>query len=104
MREQAVGSLLLGCGGLAFAYYTAWVLLLPMWTLEDAPWLHAAFPPRRLALQVPGLLLTTLVAGLTGFVGIVLAGGVRDGEAAGDSFGGSPATCGEKPQDVNRKR
>lgn len=59
---------------LAFLYYTAWVLLLPMWSPEHAPWLHEAFPDRLLALKVPGLFLLSLTALLVAFVGLVLAG------------------------------
>ncbi|CAE7036018.1 unnamed protein product [Symbiodinium natans] len=77
-----VSGLLLFCSVVAgFLYYTAWVLLLPMWAPEHAPWLHAAFPPRIWALKIPGLILVTLVAGLTGFVGLVLAGVVGEQDA-----------------------
>mmetsp|Transcript_8762 Transcript_8762/g.18593 ORF Transcript_8762/g.18593 Transcript_8762/m.18593 type:complete len:83 (-) Transcript_8762:199-447(-) len=74
-----LSGLLLFCSvTLSFLYYTLWVLLLPMWEPEDAPWLHAAFPPRIWALKIPGLITITLVAGLTLFVGLVLAGVVGE--------------------------
>eukprot|EP00747_Dinoflagellata_sp_TGD_P167852 gnl/TRDRNA2_/TRDRNA2_193072_c0_seq1.p2 gnl/TRDRNA2_/TRDRNA2_193072_c0~~gnl/TRDRNA2_/TRDRNA2_193072_c0_seq1.p2 ORF type:complete len:104 (+),score=19.04 gnl/TRDRNA2_/TRDRNA2_193072_c0_seq1:105-416(+) len=73
MSQQAAGACILAVNATVFAYFTVWVLLLPMWAPEDAPWLHRAFPPRRWALVVPGLLLATLLAGLTAFVGLVLA-------------------------------
>ena len=79
----SVSGLLLFCGvAVSFLYYTLWVLLLPMWEPEDAPWLHAAFPPRIWALKIPGLIAVTLVAGLTLFVGLVLAGVVGEEEEA----------------------
>mmetsp|Transcript_70972 Transcript_70972/g.229795 ORF Transcript_70972/g.229795 Transcript_70972/m.229795 type:complete len:96 (+) Transcript_70972:129-416(+) len=74
MSSQAAGTALLVAGGICFTYFTAWVLLLPMWAPEDAPWLHSAFPPRRWALVVPGLTFATSVAGLVVFVGLALAG------------------------------
>mmetsp|Transcript_155124 Transcript_155124/g.476523 ORF Transcript_155124/g.476523 Transcript_155124/m.476523 type:complete len:97 (-) Transcript_155124:15-305(-) len=72
--SQAAGSALLAVGAVCFAYFTAWILLLPMWAPEDAPWLHLAFPPRRWALVVPGLAFATFIAGLVAFVGVVIAG------------------------------
>mmetsp|Transcript_37919 Transcript_37919/g.100312 ORF Transcript_37919/g.100312 Transcript_37919/m.100312 type:complete len:111 (-) Transcript_37919:14-346(-) len=82
MSSQAAGAALLAGGAVAFVYFTAWVLLLPMWAPEDAPWLHEAFPPRRWALAVPGLAFLTLVAGLTAFVGLALADVLPESAAA----------------------
>lgn len=76
--SQVLGASLLAFAFVAFFYYTTWVLLLPMWAPQDAPWLHAAFPPRSLAIKVPGLFLLTLTAALASFIGLILAGVVSE--------------------------
>mmetsp|Transcript_78142 Transcript_78142/g.217002 ORF Transcript_78142/g.217002 Transcript_78142/m.217002 type:complete len:108 (-) Transcript_78142:99-422(-) len=89
MSSLVLGTTMLVVGTCVFVYFTAWVLLLPMWAPGDAPWLHCAFPPRRWALMVPGLALATAIAVLTAFVGLVLADALPAqylGQEGGDAF------------------
>ena len=72
--SQALGAVVLAVTVSVFFYYTAWVLLLPMWAPQDAPWLHAIFPPRSWAIKLPGIFLLTLTATLVSFIGLVMAG------------------------------
>ena len=62
----------------SFAYWTVWLLLLPMWSSEDAPLLHGLFPAREWALVLPTLAFTTYIALLVAFVGLVFAGVVPE--------------------------
>lgn len=76
--SQTGGACLLAAVSISFFYYTAWVLLLPMWAPQDAPWLHAMFPPRTWAIKIPGIFLITLTATLVSFIGLVMAGLVSE--------------------------
>ena len=76
--SQTLGAVVLAVAVSFFFYYTAWVLLLPMWAPQDAPWLHAIFPPRSWAIKLPGIFLLTLTATLMSFIGLVMAGVVSE--------------------------
>lgn len=60
--------LLLHCLGIAVAHVAP----------QDAPWLHAIFPPRSWAIKLPGIFLLTLTATLVSFIGLVMAGAVSE--------------------------
>ncbi|KAL4219646.1 Dolichol phosphate-mannose biosynthesis regulatory protein [Mactra antiquata] len=71
MSDQLVGAGLLTCTGLAFLYYTLWVIVLPF-VDDEQTLIHNMFPDRKFAIILP------LLAGVIGlicigsFVGVVI--------------------------------
>ncbi|XP_064649500.1 dolichol phosphate-mannose biosynthesis regulatory protein-like [Lineus longissimus] len=68
--DTAVGVSLVSIAGLAFTYYTLWVVILPF--VEDDHPMHQFFLPRIYAVGIPLVAGFTVLAGLGAFITMVM--------------------------------